>query len=54
MGKSDRAFVFGLLTLLLGLSVPAGAWLTWVQWLMIGLLVLTILRRARRALREKA
>jgi CDP-diacylglycerol--glycerol-3-phosphate 3-phosphatidyltransferase len=53
MGKSDRAFAFGLLALLLGLGVPAGAWLTWVQWLMIGLLLLTIVRRARRALREK-
>jgi CDP-diacylglycerol--glycerol-3-phosphate 3-phosphatidyltransferase len=52
MGKSDRAFAFGLLALLLGLGVPAGAWLTWAQWLMIGLLLLTIVRRARRALGE--
>lgn len=52
MGKSDRAFVFGLLALLLGLGVPAGAWLTWIQGAVIVLLGLTIVRRARRALAE--
>jgi CDP-diacylglycerol---glycerol-3-phosphate 3-phosphatidyltransferase len=50
MGKSDRAFVFGLLALLLGLGVSVGAWLWWTQAAMIVLLVLTILNRARRAL----
>ena len=50
MGKSDRAFAFGLLALLLGLGVPAGAWLFYVQILLIVLLTLTILNRARRAL----
>jgi CDP-diacylglycerol--glycerol-3-phosphate 3-phosphatidyltransferase len=52
MGKSDRAFVFGLLALLLGLGVPAGAWLTCVLAAIVALLVLTILNRARRALAE--
>ncbi len=52
MGKSDRAFVFGLLALLLGLGVPTGAWLFYVQIIVGGLLVLTIIRRARRALAE--
>ncbi len=52
MGKSDRAFVFGLLALLLGFGVPAGSWLFYVQLLLIVLLALTILNRARRALAE--
>ena len=52
MGKSDRAFVFGLLALLVGLGVPAGRWLLIVFALMIALLVFTIMNRARRALRE--
>ena len=53
MGKSDRAFVFGLLALLLGVGVPTGNWLFYVQLLMIGLLALTIYNRAHRALLEK-
>jgi CDP-diacylglycerol--glycerol-3-phosphate 3-phosphatidyltransferase len=52
MGKSDRAFVFGLLALLLGLGVPTGTWLIWIQVAVITLLLLTIVRRARRALAE--
>ena len=52
MGKSDRAFVFGLLALLLALGVPGGAWFPWVQVAVIALLGLTIVRRARRALAE--
>ncbi len=52
MGKSDRAFVFGLLALLLGLGVRPGDWLLWAQVLVGSLLVVTILRRARRALAE--
>ncbi len=53
MGKSDRAFVFGLLALLLGLGVPTGHWLFYVQLLLIVLLGLTIINRARRALLAK-
>jgi CDP-diacylglycerol--glycerol-3-phosphate 3-phosphatidyltransferase len=52
MGKSDRAFVFGLLALLLGLGVAADPWLDYVLILIGALLVLTIVRRARRALAE--
>ena len=52
MGKSDRAFVFGLLALLLGLGVRPGDWLLWVQVVVGMLLVVTIIRRARRALAE--
>lgn len=54
MGKSDRAFVFGLLALLLGLNVPTGQWLWVVQIGICALLVLTILNRARRALAESS
>jgi CDP-diacylglycerol--glycerol-3-phosphate 3-phosphatidyltransferase len=52
MGKSDRAFAFGLLALLLGLGVAADPWLDYVLILIGALLVLTIVRRARRALAE--
>ena len=52
MGKSDRAFVFGALALLLGLGVPAGAWIDYLLWAVSVLLVLTIFNRARRALQE--
>lgn len=51
-GKSDRAFVFGLLALLVGLRVPAGRWLDVTLWALCGLLSATILNRARRGLRE--
>ena len=52
MGKSDRAFGFGLLALLLGLGVRPGPWLLAVQAAILVLLLLTIVNRARRALRE--
>jgi CDP-diacylglycerol--glycerol-3-phosphate 3-phosphatidyltransferase len=54
MGKSDRAFVFGLLSLLLGLGVPPGRWLFLVLVGIAALLVVTVLNRARRALAEPA
>jgi CDP-diacylglycerol--glycerol-3-phosphate 3-phosphatidyltransferase len=50
MGKSDRAFVFGLLGLLLGLGVAPGRWSTAGLALVALLGVLTILNRSRRAL----
>lgn len=52
MGKSDRAFVFGLLALLIGCGVRPGAWVTVALWAIVILLVMTILNRARRALGE--
>lgn len=52
MGKSDRAFVFGLLGLLLGSGVRMGKLVVWIEALVaLGLLV-TIFNRARGALRE--
>jgi len=52
MGKSDRAFVFGTLGLLLGLNLPIFPAVRPVLWIVVFLLVLTILNRARGALRE--
>lgn len=52
MGKSDRAFVFGTLGLLLGLNLPIFPAVRPVLWIVVVLLVLTILNRARGALRE--
>ncbi len=52
LGKSDRAFVFGLLGLLLGLHAHIEAAIPFVLAIMIVLLVVTIGNRARCALRE--
>ncbi|MGC4075215.1 MAG: CDP-alcohol phosphatidyltransferase family protein [Nibricoccus sp.] len=52
LGKSDRAFLFGLFALLLGLGVPSGAWQQIALLAMIALLIVTILNRARRALEQ--
>jgi CDP-diacylglycerol--glycerol-3-phosphate 3-phosphatidyltransferase len=54
MGKSDRAFVFGALGLLLGLNVPILPAVRPILWIVLVLLLLTILNRARCALRELA
>ena len=52
MGKSDRAFAFGLLALLLGLGVEPGWWANVYLWAIAALTGLTIVNRARRALGE--
>ena len=52
MGKSDRAFWFGLMTLLLGLGATPGWWSATFLGLITLLGVVTILNRARRALSE--
>ena len=52
MGKSDRAFVFGALGLLLGMNLPIFPAVRPVLWIVVFLLVLTVLNRARGALRE--
>ncbi len=51
-GKSDRAFLFGLMGLLLGFRVHIERAIPVVLYAMILLLVLTILNRARHALQE--
>lgn len=52
MGKSDRAFVFGVLALLAGLGYATQARFTIALVLTNLLLVVTIFNRARRALAE--
>jgi CDP-diacylglycerol--glycerol-3-phosphate 3-phosphatidyltransferase len=52
MGKSDRAFVFGLLALLLGLGVAPGIWSTALLGLVALLGAVTVVNRCRRALAE--
>ena len=54
MGKSDRAFAFGLLALLLGLGVPAGRWINLGLAVVALLAAGTIVNRCRRALAEGA
>jgi len=54
LGKSDRAFAFGLLGLLLGCGVPRGTWVTVFLAVLVALAALTVVNRARRALREVA
>ena len=51
-GKSDRAFAFGLLGLLLGWGARIGNAIPFVLWVMVLLLVCTAVNRARRALNE--
>lgn len=52
MGKSDRAFWFGLMALLAGLGVPLQPALPFALAVVAALLGLTIVNRARRALAE--
>jgi CDP-diacylglycerol--glycerol-3-phosphate 3-phosphatidyltransferase len=52
--KSDRAFAFGLLGLLLGCGMSRGIWLTVFLAVMVALAGLTVVNRARRALLEVA
>lgn len=52
MGKSDRAFVFGALALLLACGLRPGLWLEVVFGAVLLGLALTVLNRGRRALAE--
>ncbi|TWU06774.1 Inner membrane protein YnbA [Symmachiella macrocystis] len=52
LGKSDRAFLFGFIGLLLGCGVETGRWLDGLLVVAIVLLMLTIVNRARRGLAE--
>jgi len=52
MGKSDRAFAFGLLALLIAFGVPVGVWANIALFIILILLILTIVNRARHALKE--
>lgn len=52
MGKSDRAFVFGVLALALGLGVAPGQWLNGLFIVVLLLTIWTVINRARHALLE--
>lgn len=52
LGKSDRAFLFSVVSLLLGFHLPVEPWLNGVWVLAIVLLSITVINRGRRALAE--
>lgn len=54
MGKSDRAFVFGLLCLLLGIGISPAPWANALLALVVVLLVVTIINRAAQSLKGGA
>ncbi len=54
LGKSDRAFVFGVLGLAVGLGMPPAAWQAWIFAALGVLSALTIANRVRGALAEAA
>jgi len=51
LGKSDRAFAFGLLAVLLGLGLAPGTWSTIYLAALLLLGILTVLNRARSVVR---
>lgn len=53
MGKSDRAFAFGLLGLLVGLAVPLGPVLDGIWAVVAALIVFTVVNRIRHGLVER-
>ena len=53
MGKSDRAFAFGLLALLIAADVSP-VWLNGLLWLVLALLAWTLVNRLRAALQHGA
>jgi CDP-diacylglycerol--glycerol-3-phosphate 3-phosphatidyltransferase len=52
MGKSDRAFVFGLLAIAVGCGLPPHPWTFWIFPAIAILLAATIVNRVRRGLAE--
>lgn len=54
MGKSDRAFLVGLIGLLIGFGIAPGGWSTVLLGIGTGLSAMTIVNRARQALMEAA
>ena len=54
MGKSDRAFVFGILAIAIGLGLPPQPWLFWLFPALGLMLAITIVNRVRRGLEEIA
>ena len=54
MGKSDRAFLFGAICLVMGVGIHPQPWLDYLLIIMFILLCLTIFYRASKALDELA
>jgi CDP-diacylglycerol--glycerol-3-phosphate 3-phosphatidyltransferase len=52
MGKSDRAFAFGLLAVLIGIDVLPPLWLSWAIGLVALLTAWTMVNRVRAGLRQ--
>jgi len=52
MGKSDRAFVFGLIALLLGLGINLQQWVNVALVIVAVLTAITVINRSSKALRE--
>ena len=52
LGKSDRAFAFGLLGFLIGVGLTPGMWTTLYLAVLLALSALTILNRARSIVAE--
>ncbi|MBC8038450.1 MAG: CDP-alcohol phosphatidyltransferase family protein [Rhizobiales bacterium] len=50
MGKSDRAFAFGLLAALIAFTPFPAEWAVAYQWVIVGLLVVTVCNRAAKVL----
>jgi CDP-diacylglycerol--glycerol-3-phosphate 3-phosphatidyltransferase len=53
-GKSDRAFAFGFICLLLGFGLAPGNWSGWLLWALVVASLLTLVNRGRQALKEHA
>lgn len=51
-GKSDRAFAFGLLAVLLGLGLAPGLWTSAYLGILLALSACTVINRARRIVAE--
>jgi CDP-diacylglycerol--glycerol-3-phosphate 3-phosphatidyltransferase len=52
MGKSDRAFVVGVICLALALGAPIKEWVVYILWIVNLLLIVTTVNRVRRGLIE--
>lgn len=52
MGKSDRAFAFGALGLLVGLGAGSGSWINWVLLALAAMVLATVVNRVRGGLKE--
>ncbi|MEZ5873475.1 MAG: CDP-alcohol phosphatidyltransferase family protein [Hyphomicrobiales bacterium] len=52
LGKSDRAFAFGLLAVLIGVGIAPGLWTSVYLAVLLALSAITVLNRARRIVAE--